>query len=393
MNAFDILLAQWNKQVKEIFPRLHCYQQNALAFSVQGILQSGNAVMQRVAETMWEYLSGSTHMTSHERRLQRFVENDRIDVDACWNDFLQYILSPWQGKSATLVLDLTPYTKEETIVYLGLIVHSRALPIAWCVMPQQEKWDQAQWEIVGRLFDQVSGALAQATCTLLADRGLSCLHLVSLCKKVGWHYVLRIKNEEWFRKKYRHWYQDWQQGKQTVKKEGEQWYGEVLLWQEHQWPTWLSICWEPGYDQAWFLISDRRASHQRVNDYRKRMKVEACFQDQKSRGYGIESSRFTNRDHLNRWLLAVYIALWWAAHLGCSCMHNGQRKLVDRADRRDKGVLRLGRLWLKALLKKGNNDLDTQRKAHISGIIAAQLANCLPFFHRKERLCFCISLH
>ena len=54
MNAFDLLLAQWNEQVKEIFPRLHAYQQQALAFCVQGVLLSGNAVLQRVAETVWE---------------------------------------------------------------------------------------------------------------------------------------------------------------------------------------------------------------------------------------------------------------------------------------------------------------------------------------------------
>lgn len=120
--------------------------------------------------------------------------------------------------------------------------------------------------IVGRLFDQVSSFLTSATCTLLADRGLSCLTLVKLCQKVGWHYVLRIKNEEQFRQKYRHWYQDWQQGKLTVKKAGDHWYGEVLLWQEHQFATSLSICWEPGYDEAWFLISDQRASQKRGSE-------------------------------------------------------------------------------------------------------------------------------
>jgi hypothetical protein len=391
MNAFDLLLAQWTEQVKEIFPNLHCYQQQTLAFCVQGILQSGNAVMQRVAETMWEYMSCCTKMVSHERRFQRFVDNNRIEVQTCWNDFLQHVLPFWQDTPVTLALDLTPYTQEITIVYLGIMVQKRILPIAWCLMPQQEEWDQGQWEIVGRLFDQVSPLLTHSVCTLLADRGLSCLNLIKLCKQAGWHYVLRIKNEEQFRQKYRHWYQDWQQGKQVIKKEGDQWYGEVLLWQEHQFATFLSICWEPGYDQAWFLISDQRASHKRVSEYAKRMRVEACFQDQKSRGCFIECSRFTNHDHLNRWLLVVYLAMWWATHLGCSCLHHGHREEVDRKDRRDKGILRIGRLWLKALLKKVNLALalDTQERR----VSVAQLAHCLPLSHRKRRLCFSICLH
>ena len=388
MDASDLLLEHWIRQVKELFPNLHSYQQETIAVCVQGIVQSGNAVMQRVAETLWEQLSSETKLVSYERRLQRFVANERIEVETCWNDFLQQVLPFWENKPVKLILDMTPYTQEATIVYVGLLVQSRVLPVAWCVMPQQEKWEQGQWEIVGHLFEQVAPYFTSEHCTLLADRGLSCLSLITWCKKLGWHYVLRIKNEEWFRRKLRRRYQEWQQGKQVVKKEGEQWYGEVLLWKEHQFVGWLSACWEPGYEDAWLLLSDRPASHQRVSEYAVRMRVEATFQDQKSRGCFIECSRFTNREHLHRWLFVVYLALWWIAHLGSSCIHHGHRQQVDRKDRRDKGLLRIGRLWLKAILKKANRDLRPQTRSRI----AAQLANCLPFSHRKRRLCFSIYL-
>ena len=389
MNAFDLLLTQWNEQVKEIFPHLHSYQQQTLAFCVQGVLLSGNAVMQRVAETVWDASSSQTKMVSHERRFQRFAANDRIEVQACWNAFLQHVLPFWKHKPVTLALDLTPYTQEATIISLGIMVQRRILPIAWVVMPQHETWDQGQWEIVEQLFDQVSALLTEAVCTLLADRGLTCLPLIKLCQRVGWHYVLRIKNEDVFRRKHRHWYQDWQQSTQVATKPGDHWYGEVLLWREHQFVTQLTLYWEQGCDEAWVLISDLHASRKRVSEYARRMRVEACFQDQKSRGYFVECSRFTNREHLNRWLLVVYLALWWATHLGCSCLHHGHREEVDRKDRRDKGVIRIGRLWLKALLKKVNRDVAIQERR----VSVAQVANCLPLFHRKEHLAFAICLH
>ena len=349
MNAFDVLLEQWGRQVKELFPQLHHYQQHVLAFAVQAIILSGSAVLQRVAEVAWEYGSSETKMVSHERRLQRFVANEQIAVDDCWHHFLEQVFPFWQHKPVTLVLDLTPYTQEATIVYVGIVMHSRVLPVAWCVMPQQEHWEEGQWQIVDRLFEQVAPLLSSADCTLLADRGLSCLRLITVCQQLGWHYVLRIKNEEWFRRAFRGGFRPWQQGKQVVKKEGAHWYGKVRLWKEHQLETELSACWEVGYEEAWFLISDRRASHQRVREYGKRMKVEATFQDTKSRGCLIECSRFRNRAHLNRWLLAVFLAIWWIAHLGSSCIHHGHREQVDRKDRRDKGLLRIGRLWLKAI--------------------------------------------
>jgi Transposase DDE domain len=389
MDAFDVLLDQWSEQVKEIFPTLHSYQQKAFAFAIQGLVQSGNAVMQRVAEAVWENSSSETKMVSHERRLQRFVANEHINVQECWKEFLQRVLPFWQNKTVTLILEMTPYTDKMTITYVGLIVHGRVLPLSWCLMPQQEQWDRGQWEMVADLFDQIAPFFTSDRCTLLADRGLSCLALIEICQKVGWHYVLRIKNEERFRQKFRHFYKDWQSGKELIQKEGDQWYGKILLWKEHSYEIWLSACWEVGYEEPWFLISDRRASPQRVRDYAERMKVEATFQDQKGRGCLIECSRFTDRDHLNRWLLAVYIAIWWIAHLGSSCIHHGHREQVDRKDRRDKGLLRIGRLWFKAILKKANRALFDREKL---GRIKAQLANCLLFSHRNQRLFFSICL-
>ena len=66
----------------------------------------------------------------------------------------------------------------------------------------------------------------------------------------------------------------------------------------------------------------------------------------------------------------------------------GIARLVDRKARRDKGLLRIGRLWLKAILKKANRDLCPQTRCRVT----AQLANCLPFSHRQKRLYFSISL-
>ena len=386
MNVSDLLLEQWERQVKDLFPQLHRYQQETLAFIVQSLVQSGNAVMQRVAESAWEYLGSPTKMVSHERRLQRFVANERIEVEVCWKHFLDQVLAFWSNKPVTLILDMTPYGTSATIVYVGLVVHTQALPVAWWVMPQQESWEQGQWEIVARLFAQVASSLNTCECTLLADRGLSCLTLIQLCHQVGWHYVLRVKSEEWVRRQFRHVYRDWQQGKQVVKKQGEQWYGKVFVWQEHQFACYLSACWEPGYEEAWFLLSDRKACHTRVKEYGRRMRVEATFQDTKGRGCFIECSRFGNREHLHRWLFAVFVAVWWSMHLGSSCMHHGHREQVDRTDRRDKGLLRIGRLWLKAILKKAMRELSLQTLPRVK----AQLANCLPFSHRNQRLYFSI---
>jgi hypothetical protein len=95
------------------------------------------------------------------------------------------------------ILDCTPFRDEATMVYLGFLVHSRVLPVAWAVMPGQEKWEERQWDIVARLLDQVIPYLGQAQpdCTLIADRGLSAFPLVKICRDRQWHDLLRLCKE------------------------------------------------------------------------------------------------------------------------------------------------------------------------------------------------------
>jgi uncharacterized protein YchJ len=64
------------------------------------------------------------------------------------------------------------------------------------------------------------------------------------------------------------------------------------------------------------VISDRPASHKRVSEYARRRRVEATFQDTKSRGCLIECSRFKNRDHLDRWVFIMGIERMSIARIG-----------------------------------------------------------------------------
>src|SRR5207237_10738668 len=109
-----------------------------------------------------------------------------------------------------LLLRWTPYCDDSTIVYVGLLVHRRVLPLAWKIMPPQETSEQGQWELVRELVAQVAPSFPAANCTLLADRGLSCLELIHICKQVQWHYVLRISQEHLVRRLFKRGYQDWQ---------------------------------------------------------------------------------------------------------------------------------------------------------------------------------------
>ncbi len=365
MDAPVLLWEAWRTQVKQLFPDLHGHQQKTLAWMVLGVVLSGSAVLQRMAEGL--YGISAAKMPSIERRLARFVANDRVQVSAVWDGFLTQILPFWRERRVLLVLDCTPFDDRATIVYLGLLIHARVLPLAWQVMPAQQKWPEGQWAVVKRLLDQVTTPLKNTDCTLMADRGLVGWPLVQLCRERHWHYLLRVRREHTCRRWMGRW-TAWRSLGQLITQPGQQWCGRIQLWQEQTLETHLSAVWEPAYQDVWFLISDRPAGRQRIAEYAWRARVEATFQDCKSRGWNLEASRIADRARLDRLLLALFLGLWWVTHLAAACMHHGNRTRFDRRDRRAKGIFRLGRLWL----------LDILRRARDAGT----LLRCLPF-HRQ----------
>ena len=179
MKHFSPLCSQWHGQVKQLFTLLHGHQTKVLAMFVLGAIKSESIVVQRVAEELLE--ESDAKVPSIERRLQRFLSNERIGVEDIWEQFLGQVLPYWQNQPVTLILDITPFEEHAQVVCIGLLQQSRVLPLAWKVMPGQEEWEQGQWEIVAALFEHVARALGEADCTLIADRGLSCLTLIHLC--------------------------------------------------------------------------------------------------------------------------------------------------------------------------------------------------------------------
>jgi hypothetical protein len=149
------LWQKWQEQVKLILPAVHGHRTKALALLVFGMVLSGSAVLQRIAENL--RLSGVSEakMPSIERRLARFVANKSVVVTQIWDQFLEQVLVFWRDQRLLFVLDCTPCGEHATIIYLGLLVHSRVLPVAWCVMPGQTEWEQSQWDLVVGLLDRV----------------------------------------------------------------------------------------------------------------------------------------------------------------------------------------------------------------------------------------------
>jgi hypothetical protein len=363
----------WHQQVKQFFTKLHGHQSKTLALFVLGAIKAESIVLQRVAEAL--LAESEAKASSIERRLERFLSNEKIETEKTWDDFLKHILPYFRGEPIRLVIDVTAYEEHAQVIYIGLLQHSRVLPLVWKVMPGQDKWEQGLWDCVEDLFKRLAPHIGETECTIIGDSAFGCFPMVSLCVNYGWHYLFRICAE--------HTCEHWSaQGRllptcrvsDLVSEPGKRFYGHIRLWQEEQIETNLSACWDHHEEEALLVISDLPACRKRITDYRLRWRVEATFQDLKSRGWDWEASHVRRLDRVDRMLFVLFLLVWWLAHLAASCIHNGRRDRYDRHDRRDKGILRIGRLYL----------LDIERKASR----ACDLTHCLLFKRSSLRWLF-----
>jgi hypothetical protein len=120
---------------------------------VLGAIKAGSIVLPRVTEAL--LAESKAKAPGIERRLERFLSNTKIDTEKTWDDFLGHILPYFQQAPIRLVLDLTPYKEHAQVIYIGILQHSRVLPLVWKVMPGQEKWDEGLWECIDKLVLRV----------------------------------------------------------------------------------------------------------------------------------------------------------------------------------------------------------------------------------------------
>ncbi len=360
MDAFKPLCQVWHEQVKQFFTKLHGHQSKVLAMFVLGAIKAESIVIQRVAEAL--LAESEAKAPSIERRLERFLSNERIDVEKTWNDLLEQVMPYFRRGPMRLVIDLTPYEEHAQVIYIGLLQHSRVLPLVWKVMPGQETWDQGLWDCVEELFNRLAPHIAETDCTIIGDSAFGCFPMVTLCQKYGWHYLFRICVQ--------HTCEHWSTNgrllptcpvSDLVNAPEKRFYGHIRLWQEDQIETNLSAYWDKNEEEALFVISDQPAGRKRIKEYRLRWRVESTFQDLKSRGWDWEESHVRRLDRVDRMLLVLFLVVWWLAHLAASCIHDGRRDRYDRHDRRDKSILRIGRLYLLDLERKASHISDLRR--------------------------------
>ena len=338
------LLHDWARRVGALLPGVRATRSRTPALLALGLVWAGSAALPRVAAA----LPVAAADASTEHRLRRWLANPAVVVAEAWAGLLPALLAGRAGREALLVLDPTPQNGRFTVLALGLVCRKRVLPVAWRVLPQQERWPRPQIAYLREMLAEVAAALPPGCAvTVVGDRALPSAAVVDACRELGWAALFRLSA-------------DARQGHharladgrvrplwELATGPGQRWSGPAELFKADGWrPMQVTIRWDRGQEAPWVLASTRAGGADRVREYRRRAHAEATYADCKKRGWDLEASKLAARDRFDRLLLALHLAYWWATQLGLRAIRRGERRRFDRPDRRDLSAVRLGRAWL-----------------------------------------------
>ncbi len=181
-------------------------------------------------------------------------------------------------------------------------------------MPQEPDGPERLRDVLGPLLAPVAAVIpAGTTVTLLADRGLVGPGIIDTTRTVGWHIVLRLRAGAGEATRVRLGAGPVQRLAELPTGPGRRFAGPAAIFQDAGWRDgFLSLHWDRTAQEPWVLFSERPPGPDRVREYRQRVRAEATYQAEKTRGFGLEASKITALARIERLLLPLHLALWWA---------------------------------------------------------------------------------
>lgn len=144
---------------------------------------------------------------------------------------------------------------------------------------------------------------------LIGDRFYGTAALIRWCQKHGWHYRLRLRENLILR----------HEGGEISTGEAATAGLTSLLNAELNdsgVQTHIGILHEKGPPEPWIIAMSEPPSQGRVLDDGMRWGIEPMFSDFQSRGFGITKTQLQHAERIERLILVLTVALYWAASTG-----------------------------------------------------------------------------
>jgi hypothetical protein len=312
-----------------------------------GLYKSRSVHLSKVAEK----IPGVAYLPSKTRRLRRLMNNPAIQVRAWYAPLAKSIIHRLAEQEIRLIVDGSKIGFGHQLLLVAIAFRSRSIPLAWTWVKGSRGHSTAHKQRA--LLTYVHGLIpAKSRVLLVGDAEFGEVAVQKLLQKWHWKYVLRQKGRYLLKPHGRCGYQRLDS---LVQKPGQSlWLEDSLLTAKYAYPVNFLAYWKPGEKDPWLLATNLTCSRATIKAYRRRMWIEETFGDMKRNGFDVERTHLRHFLRLSRLTLAVVLLYVWLVAFGSQVIKSGQRHLVDRSDRRDFSIFRIGRNMVERLITNGS---------------------------------------
>jgi Transposase DDE domain len=247
--------------------------------------------------------------------ISRLLGNELIDTDRVMAPFASEVLqrAAAHGRRLILIIDQSKANDTQQAIVVAVRVGGRSLPIAWRVKETEGAIGFSEQKLA---LETVLALLPEgAKVVLMGDRFYGSPDLIAWCRSKGWDWRLRLKADLLV-------FEDG--GESTVAHcfvRGERMLTDVGLTAKRV-RTNIGMVHEEGHPEPWFIAMSDVPTTAKTFDYGLRWGIEAMFSDFKSRGFGLEDSQLQRVDRMDRLILIMALALYWAVSTGMWAAEN-----------------------------------------------------------------------
>jgi hypothetical protein len=312
---------QWMTEVTTQLPHLSQPQAAVLALWSLGMVLARSCALTAVASflAIWQERKVNSVRQQlrewcYEATAKRGAKRQALEVESCFAPLLGWVLSWWEGTQLALAIDATALGARFVVLTVSVVYRGCAIPVAWTVLVGNTKhaW-RGEWL---RMLRQLRPAIpAPMRVIVLADRGLYARWLYRRIKRLGWHPFLRINAGGTFRPQSSNRFQSL---RTFCPQPGTRWQGRgtAFVSRPCRLDCTLLACWEEGYKEAWFILTDLPPESSDACWYGLRAWIEQGFKITKRGGWQWQRTRMTDPERAARLWLAVAVATLWLLSVG-----------------------------------------------------------------------------
>ncbi len=325
----------WLDRILQLRPGERITRARNMAWLLVGVFQSKSVHLSKVASQ----IPGTATLNSITRRLGRFLANSSVAVRDWYAPVVQGLLARMEGQEIRLIVDGSKVGFGHQLLVVALAYRRRAIPLAWTWVKSSRGHSSTATQLA--LLKYIGGLLpSDARVLLVGDSEFGAVEVLKQLEEWRWQYVLRQKSSHLVRERAA---SPWRSFGSFVEKPGQSvWLGYMQLTQRHGHAAHLLAHWKMGESEPWLLATNVSSSREALRAYARRMWIEEAFGDLKKNGFDLESTRLRDSMKLSRLTLAVVLLYVELVAFGSKVIKSGMRRRVDRADRRDLSIFRIG---------------------------------------------------